>query len=149
MEYQIRIVQKKDIDQLVKLCAEHAAFEDSHYSEYGKKEMLQNLLFSNDLELKCLVVTVGENLVGYATFIRQFSTWDAKYYLYMDCLFLKEGFRRYGIGKKLLNEIKLYAIEQGYGQIQWQTPTSNKKAIEFYKREGAYSKDKVRFFFNI
>ncbi|HAA13894.1 MAG TPA: N-acetyltransferase [Cytophagales bacterium] len=147
-DYQIRPYQEQDIDQLIELCATHAAYEQSDYSEEGKREALQETLVSPQAELRCLVVAVGPELVGYATFVRQYSTWDAAYYLYMDCLFLKEAWRGYGIGKKLLDRIKQIATEEGYFQVQWQTPVTNSQAIKFYKREGAMAKDKVRFFLN-
>jgi hypothetical protein len=33
--------------------------------------------------------------------------------------------------------------------LQWQTPVFNEKAIRFYHRMGATSKDKVRFFLEV
>lgn len=147
MNYQIRVVEEKDLDELVELCAAHAAYEQCDYDKEGKKEALGSSLCKVDSDLKCLVVEVEAGLVGYATFIRQYSTWDAGYYLYMDCLYLKEECRGAGIGKKLLDLIKLQAVDLECFQVQWQTPVNNEKAIKFYQREGAGTKNKVRFFF--
>jgi L-amino acid N-acyltransferase YncA len=46
----------------------------------------------------CLVVEWNHKLAGYASYTKQFSTWDAFYYIYMDCLFLTEKSRGFGIG---------------------------------------------------
>ena len=146
MKHHIRSVEPKDLEQLVKLCAAHAQYEAAEYQFDGKEEALRQALFMPTSTLKCLVVEQEKELTGYATFIIQFSTWDACHYLYMDCLFLKEGHRGQGIGKQLLDIIKLEAVKLGCSQIQWQTPSSNTKAIKFYVREGATSKEKVRFF---
>ena len=87
----------------------------------------------------------NEEIVGYSTFIKQFSTWDASYYVYLDCLYLKEKLRGKGVGFKLMNLIREYAIEQNCSVIQWQTPVFNKSAIRFYNKIGAKSKVKERF----
>jgi len=147
--YEIRPFQAQDIDQLIGLCAAHAAYEQSDYSEEGKREALREILASPQAEIQCLVVAAGPELVGYATCIQQFSTWDAAYYLYMDCLYLTEAFRGYGIGKELLDRIKQIAKEEACFQVQWQTPTANTQAIRFYQREGATTKAKTRFFFDL
>lgn len=149
MSYRIRLTQRGDVDQLVELCAAHARYEQCHYSVQGKKEALEEALFSACSGLNSLVVVVGKELVGYTTFIKQFSTWDAAYYLYLDCLYLKEEYRGVGIGKRLLDGVKQKAQELNCYQIQWQTPIENKKAIKFYLREGANCKNKSRFYFDL
>jgi len=149
MSYEIRPARYDDLEQLVVLCAKHADFEACEYSSAGKKEALEEALFSTFGDLKALVVTKGQKLIGYTTFIRQFSTWDATFYLYMDCLYLDEAYRNMGIGKELLEEVRKEAIALGCKEVQWQTPIDNEKAISFYKREGAFVKEKARCFLNI
>ena len=146
MTYQIRQVEQKDLDQLVALCGRHADFEGSEYEPVGKKGALKKALFSKKAELQALVVTQGQQLVGYTTFIRQFSTWNAAYYMYMDCLYLDPDYRRMGIGKILLERVRQYAQLHQCQEIQWQTPLTNQRAIQFYRREGAVVKEKARCF---
>ena len=43
----------------------------------------------------------------------------------------------------------LYAEELNCTHVQWQTPKTNMGSIEFYKKCGASSKDKVRFFLTV
>ena len=78
--------------------------------------------------------------------MKQFSTWDAQYYVYMDCLFMQEAARGFGIGEKLVNKMKEESRKSGCDLIQWQTPEFNERAIKFYKRIGAASKSKERFY---
>ena len=141
----IRFAQPKDLDSLVKLCHAHAAFEKTNYNEEGKTEQLKSLLFKSN-KIYCLVVEYNNILIGYTTYMTQYSTWDANTYFYMDCLYLDEASRGFGIGEKLIQKIKNEAIALGIGSIQWQTPDFNEKAIKFYKRIGAFSKSKARFF---
>ena len=81
--------------------------------------------------------------------MKQYSTWDAKEYLYMDCLFLFEEYRGLGIGEELVNTMKEFGRKEDIDLIQWQTPDFNVRAIKFYRRLGASSKSKERFFLTI
>lgn len=145
----IRFAEKKDIEQLVKLCELHAIYEKTTYDTKNKTALLTKYLFDEKDVLKCLVVENKEEIVGYATFMKQFSTWDTSFYIYLDCLFFIENVRGKGLGTLLMNEIKKYAQQENCNEIQWQTPDFNTKAIQFYQKTGAISKTKERFFFNL
>jgi len=145
----IRFAKEKDIRQIIKLCKEHAAFEKAEYDSRNKEELLSRHLFKSINNVKCIVVEKDDEIVGYSTFIKQFSTWDANHYIYLDCIYLKEKMRGNGIGFKLMNLIKEYANKENCHIIQWQTPTFNKSAISFYNKLGAKSKAKERFVWRI
>lgn len=148
-EIVIRSVEQKEIDQLVQLCKSHARYEGSDYDELGKAEKLSDALFSYPEGLHCQVLVKNDNLLGYVTFIKQFSTWDARYYLYVDCLYLKPEVRGRNIGGQLMQKAREYADRKGYQEIQWQTPIDNEVAIRFYQRLGAEAKSKERFFLKV
>lgn len=143
--YNIRFAVEEDIPQILELCAAHAEFEKANYDATGKAERLIEHLFTSKSGMKCLVVEANKELVGYATFIKQFSTWDANYYVYLDCLFMKDKTRGQGLGLQLMEEIKAYAQKENCNLIQWQTPAFNANAIRFYERLGGTSKSKERF----
>ncbi len=142
----IREAVQDDIDQIIELCSLHAEYEKTDYNPTGKGERIARKLFGADQDLKCLIVEEQGKLLGYATYIRQYSTWDADYYLYLDCIFLREEVRGAGLGSQLMNAVKTYADQNDCFQVQWQTPKFNERAIKFYKKLGASSKDKERFF---
>ncbi|MBS1731717.1 MAG: GNAT family N-acetyltransferase [Bacteroidetes bacterium] len=145
----IRHVKKEDLTELVILCKEHAQYEKTEYNTLHKEQLLEECLFNDTPSLLCLVVEADKKLIGYTTYMSQFSTWEAAYYIYMDCLFLKEGWRGFGLGEKLIEEIKIEGKRLGCSLIQWQTPAFNTRAIKFYNRIGASSKTKERFFLTI
>ncbi|MEE9361106.1 MAG: GNAT family N-acetyltransferase [Cellulophaga sp.] len=149
LKMEIRFVQKKDLSQIIELCKEHADYEKADYERKNKSEVLSNFIFGKNPSLKCLVVEHENIIVGYATFMKQFSTWDAEYYIYLDCLFMKETTRGKGLGRLIMERIKEYAKTESCSVIQWQTPDFNKKAIDFYRKIGAISKSKERFSLNI
>lgn len=145
----IRFIQKDDLKQLVSLCKKHAVYEEAIYEIEGKEESLEKNLFSKDKTLFCIVIEKDSELIGYMTYMKQFSTWDCSHYVYMDCLFLDEKSRNLGLGEKLIQRLKKEAIKLDCKLIQWQTPTFNTKAIKFYNKIGAYSKTKERFFLDL
>lgn len=145
----IRFIKPNDLAQLVDLCEKHANFEKSDYNSQNKIKLLNNAIFKEIPDLYCLVVESDNNLIGYATYIKQYSTWDASSYIYMDCLFLTDESRGFGLGEKLIDQIKKEALNLNCSLIQWQTPDFNKRAMKFYNRIGAESKDKKRYFLEI
>ncbi|REG92185.1 GNAT family N-acetyltransferase [Flavobacterium aquicola] len=149
MEYLIRDCEPNDISVLIDLCQKHAAYERASFSPIGKEEKLQEALFGDHPQLFCLVVEVNETIVGYASFTFDFSTWDAATFIYMDCLYLEEDARGFGIGEALIDKLKQIAKDKNCINIQWQTPEFNTRAIKFYRRIGGIGKDKVRFFLNL
>jgi len=148
-EATIRFAEKADLDDLIQLCQLHAIFEKCDYDTTDKKQKLSNHLFSVVPTLYCLVVEHLDTIVGYATYMKQFSTWDADFYIYMDCLFMTEASRGLGIGEQLVNRIKQEGHLLRCSHIQWQTPDFNERAMKFYARIGAKSKSKERYFLDI
>lgn len=145
----IRLAKRKDITEIISLCGEHASFEKAVFDPKNKAELFSKHLIDRDEGIQCLVVEAHGVLIGYASFMKQFSTWDASYYVYLDCLFLKKEFRGTGIGSKMMARIKAYAQAENCQIVQWQTPSFNESAIKFYERIGATSKTKERFFWEI
>ncbi|MFL1895206.1 N-acetyltransferase family protein [Aquimarina sp. 2-A2] len=143
---QIRFIKKVDLKNLVELCKQHADFEKTEYNSTNKEELLSKNLFSDEPSLFCLVVEHKDEIIGYATYMKQFSTWDSEFYIYMDCLFLNEKSRGFGLGEDLIERIKIEGKKLKCNHIQWQTPDFNKRAIKFYNRIGASSKTKARYF---
>ncbi|WP_010522665.1 GNAT family N-acetyltransferase [Aquimarina agarivorans] len=144
----IRIAEKRDFEPIKKLIKAHVKFEKASALSDSNINRLSNYIFNTDV-VECLVVELNNEIVGYATFTKQFSTWDANYYIYLDCLFLNEQSRGKSIGTQIMDNIKAYAKSNNCPVIQWQTPDFNKKAIDFYEKLGAESKTKERFTWKI
>ncbi|MFY0689340.1 MAG: GNAT family N-acetyltransferase [Cyclobacteriaceae bacterium] len=67
----------------------------------------------------------------------------------MDCLFIKEDFRRGGIGKKMLEKILEEARHSRCNEVQWQTPIWNQLGIGFYQKIGATVVEKTRLYLGV
>jgi len=148
-EIVIRPAEETDMNELIQLCHEHAIFEEAEYDPAGKAEKLHSFIFDDEPVLLCFVAEAEKQLLGYITFTKEFSTWSAEYFFHMDCLYLKEEARGLGLGKKLMQAMIENGKQNNIDHIQWQTPVSNKNAIDFYHHIGASSKHKQRFFLDL
>jgi GNAT superfamily N-acetyltransferase len=146
MEYKIRKIEESEIERLVILCKNHAEYEKCDFEEKDKAENLRKAIFSKKPQLFCFVVEIQNQIEGYFTYTFDFSTWDAQVFMYLDCVYLEPDFRGMKIGEKIFEQLKIIALEKKCVNIQWQTPVFNERAIHFYHKIGASSKDKIRFF---
>ena len=85
---------------------------------------------------QCFIAEVDDKVVGFASFFFAYYSWSGKA-LYLDDLFVKEEFRKQGIGKKLLEAVIDFAKSEKCKKIRWQVSKWNANAIEFYKKMGA------------
>jgi GNAT superfamily N-acetyltransferase len=145
MEYLIRSCCVDDVPALVLLCEKHAVYENAYYDSIDKLTLLSRALFADKPKLFCLVVESERNIVGYASYTFDFSTWNAAPFLHVDCLYLEPEYRGHGIGEVIIAKMKDIAVQHGCAELQWQTPVFNHKAIKFYKRMLATGKEKMRF----
>jgi GNAT superfamily N-acetyltransferase len=107
-------------------------------------------LFSSPARLHAWVAVDEQGcLVGYATATLDYSTWMAREFMHLDCLFVSEQMRSRGVGAQLLGSVCDHARKIGITEVQWQTPQWNADAQRFYERVGAAPKPKVRFTLNL
>ncbi len=145
MEYLIRAILPQDLTALIDLCRKHAEYEQAIYETANKEQLLREALFTESPKLFCWVIESNKQLVGYASYIFDYSTWDAGTFLYLDCLYLEPQCRGLGIGEEIMQKIREVARQNNCINIQWQTPDFNTRAIKFYERMGGVGKSKVRF----
>ncbi|MCC7224444.1 MAG: GNAT family N-acetyltransferase [Chitinophagales bacterium] len=74
-------------------------------------------------------------IVGIALFYDAYSTWKGKT-IYLDDLVVTEAYRRYGIGKQLIDEVLRVARAENANQVRWHVLNWNEPAIRFYQKMG-------------
>ncbi|WHM35906.1 GNAT family N-acetyltransferase [Streptomyces sp. BPTC-684] len=143
----VRHARPCDLPRLAELAAEHAVYEKAAPPAPDLAERLGALLFGRDRpRVRCFVAEIPDGeVVGYASCAPEFSTWQAREYLHMDCLFLRDGHRGLGLGALLVDAVAAEARELGMDQVQWQTPVWNEGARRFYDRIGAIGSEKLRY----
>lgn len=143
----VRRAVRHDLVEVAALAAEHAAYEKSDPPVADLAERLAAVLFdAESRRVLCLVAEAPDGgLAGYATCSIEFSTWQGREYLHMDCLYLREDHRGNGLGARLMHAVVAEALALDLDEVQWQTPTWNEGAIRFYDRLGTARQDKTRF----
>lgn len=77
---------------------------------------------------------------GYALFFGYYSAWAGRR-LFLEDLFVREAFRRRGVGKALLAAVARLAIDEHCYGIHWEVLDWNEKAIELSQKDsGSLSK---------
>ena len=132
-----------DVDAMLPLIVEHAAFERDRAT--AEPETLRAALSGDAPRLLAWLATSGDRAIGYASATIDFSTWRARLYLNLDCLFVAPADRGQGVGRALLAAARAHALDRGIDELQWQTPAWNEDAIRFYRRLGASDAPKQRF----
>ncbi|MDD9379593.1 GNAT family N-acetyltransferase [Streptomyces sp. ZAF1911] len=142
----VRPARPEDLPRLVELMCEHMVYERSAPRPAGLADRLGAQLFADGARLWVLLAeTPRGEVAGYAACSAEFSFWEARHYLHMDCLYLAEEARGHGLGAALMDGVAALARELGLGHVEWQTPDWNEGAIRFYDRLGATGKPKLRY----
>ncbi|WP_407836693.1 N-acetyltransferase family protein [Streptomyces sp. DSM 116496] len=142
----VRPARPEDLPRLVELMREHMVYERSAPRPAGLADRLGAQLFADGARLWVLLAeTPRGEVAGYAACSAEFSFWEARHYLHMDCLYLAEEARGHGLGAALMDGVAALARTLGLGHVEWQTPDWNEGAIRFYDRLGATGKPKVRY----
>jgi len=133
----VRPAQRKDVPQIFSLIRKLAEYENLAHEFHGNVSDLENHLFGERRFLEAFVGEVNGELVGYALYFFNYSTFLTKPGIYLEDLFVLESFRNQGLGRALLNAIGKKAAEIGAGRIEWSVLDWNEGAIRFYKSLGA------------
>ncbi|KAJ3682502.1 hypothetical protein LUZ60_015075 [Juncus effusus] len=86
----------------------------------------------------------GKVICGFVICFPNYSTFLAKPGLYIEDIFVREAWRRKGLGKFMLSAVAKKAAEIGMGRVEWCVLDWNVNAIEFYKSMGAEVFDEWR-----
>lgn len=139
----IRRASGPDGSVLAELASEHADYEQS--SARPDARMLAAVLDAGSPRLWAWLAEEDGYPVGYAAVTEDFSTWQARTFLHLDCLFVRAAHRGRGIGAALFRQALSHARQRGVAILEWQTPSWNEDAIRFYERLGGKHALKARF----
>ena len=133
----LRPCEPRDLDAVVALITELAEFEQLAHLIEVTAEKLAPHLFGQRPAAECVVAEVGGEVVGFALFFTNFSTFLARPGLYLEDLYVRPAQRGSGIGKALLEHLGRLAVERGCGRFEWSVLDWNSNAISFYEKFGA------------
>lgn len=135
--FTLRNAELRDIGAIVQLIRDLAEFEQLTHLLQVTPEKLRPQLFGERPAAEALVAERGGEVVAFALFFTNFSTFLAQPGLYLEDLYVKPEQRGAGIGEALLTRLAAIAVERDYGRFEWSVLDWNENAIRFYERMGA------------
>ncbi len=137
----VREARSSDVEQILELIVELADYERSVDSVKVTVEQLQSALFSSHPTVHALVAEAGAEVVGFALYFLNFSTWEGVPGIYLEDLFVRPEHRGSGLGKALLGALAELAVRRGYARFEWSVLDWNQPSIDFYRALGAVPMD--------
>lgn len=136
-EFDLRAAEPRDVPAIVALIRGLAEFEQLGHLVRATAETLAPHLFGPRPVAEALVAERGGEVVAFALFFTNFSTFLAQTGLYLEDLYVEPAHRGQGIGEALLTRLAEMALARGCGRFEWSVLDWNENAIRFYERMGA------------
>lgn len=131
------IEEAKECDKLLTLLIEdEKKYNENTKDNYKVDNWYPNLIDKDDSQL---FIAVNDNeTVGYI-YVRIITTSDSSD-IYTEAsisgIYVKENFRKQGIGTKLINEAKKWCINKGVTYLKLNVLEGNSTALNLYKKLG-------------
>ena len=133
----LRAATPQDLPAVVGLIRELAEFEHLAHLVVVTPESLHPHLFGPRPAAEAVVAQVQGQVVAFALFFTNYSTFLTLPGLYLEDLYVQPAHRRHGLGQLLLRHLAQIAVARGYGRFEWSVLDWNANAIGFYERMGA------------
>jgi GNAT superfamily N-acetyltransferase len=133
----LRAAEPRDLAAIVALITELAEFERLAHLVEVTPDKLAPHMFGERPAAECVVGEVDGEVVAFALYFTNFSTFLARPGLYLEDLYVQPAHRGIGLGKALLGHLARLAAERGCGRFEWSVLDWNADAIAFYQGLGA------------
>ncbi|MEA3094956.1 MAG: hypothetical protein QOJ04_6298 [Caballeronia sp.] len=137
MSTQIRPAAPADVGAIFSLMLELAEFEKLMHMFIATEAGVHDALFGARPSAEALVAEENGQIVSYALFFQNYSTFLGKRGLYLEDLYVKPTIRGSGLGTKMLRALAVLAVERQCGRFEWTVLDWNQNAIGFYEKMGA------------
>lgn len=139
----IRPATSSDVPEIANLIRELAVYEKLEHEITFDITELHEHLFGPRPYAEVLMAEHDKTreIVGFAFFFHNYSTFCGKPGIYLEDLFVRPQFRGKGYGKSLLAALARLAIERNCARLEWSVLDWNTPSIEFYKSLGAEAMD--------
>lgn len=137
----VRRVRESDVPAVVGLVRELADYERSLHECGLTETQLHEALFGPEPKVFGHVAEVAGEVVGFAVWFLNYSTWRGVHGIYLEDLYVRPTQRGSGLGRALLRELAAECVRQGYARLEWSVLDWNEPAIGFYTSLGAMPMD--------
>jgi GNAT superfamily N-acetyltransferase len=135
--FSIRPAEPADVTHIHSMIVELAVFEKLEHMVVATEELLHEGLFGTRPACEAIVGEENGEVVAFALFFHNFSTFLTKKGLYLEDLYVRQSHRGKGYGTQLLSRLAQLALERNCGRFEWSVLDWNEPAIGFYQTMGA------------
>ena len=133
----IRPAEPRDVPALIAMVLELAEYENAPEQAIATDADFSRDLFGESPRVHSLVVEVSGEVVAYAFYFLNYSTWLGRHGIYLEDLYVRPAFRGQGYGKALLIRLAQECVEKGFGRLDWSVLDWNTPSRDFYAALGA------------
>jgi len=133
----IRPAQPSDVPHIHAMIVELAVFEKLEHLVVATEALLHEGLFGSKPSCEAIIGEADGEVVTFALFFHNFSTFLTKKGLYLEDLYVRQAHRGKGYGSAMLKKLAEIAVERNCGRFEWCVLDWNEPAIKFYKAMGA------------
>jgi GNAT superfamily N-acetyltransferase len=135
--FAIRPATPADVTHIMAMIHELAVFEKLEHQVVATDALLHEGLFGAKPSCEAIIAEADGEVVSYALFFHNFSTFLTKKGLYLEDLYVRQAYRGKGYGNRMLKHLARIAVDRGCGRFEWSVLDWNMPAINFYKAKGA------------
>jgi GNAT superfamily N-acetyltransferase len=133
MNISIRKGLISDLPEVLNLVKELAVYEKAPNEVAVTVEEMENDAFGENPVFNFFVAEIDQKIIGMSLYYIKYSTWKGKC-VFLEDLIITEEFRKFGVGKKLFDQVVKVAKEMKARRMEWQVLEWNEPAIKFYKK---------------
>ncbi|WFU43177.1 GNAT family N-acetyltransferase [Bradyrhizobium sp. CB82] len=141
MSLSIRRARPGETGLVLSLIRELAEYEKLAHEVEATEAMIADALFGDNPRLYCAITEWNGEVVGFAVWFVNFSTFSGRHGIYLEDLYVRPSHRGKGIGKALLNYLAKECVDNGWSRLQWAVLDWNAPSIAFYQSLGAVMMD--------
>ncbi|MFC0254667.1 GNAT family N-acetyltransferase [Massilia consociata] len=135
--FSIRPATPQDVAHIHSMIVELAVFEKLEHLVVATEALLHEGLFGARPSCEAIIGEEDGEVVCFALFFHNFSTFLTKKGLYLEDLYVRQSHRGKGYGTQMLTRLAQIAVERQCGRFEWSVLDWNEPAIQFYKAMGA------------
>jgi len=139
-ELSIRKASPDDVELILKFINELALYEKAPEEVTATEADIHNSLFGAEPRCYGLICSLDDQVVGFAIYFYNYSTWLGKAGLYLEDIYVTPASRGKGAGKFLMQQLAQIAVSMGCQRFEWAVLDWNKSARDFYESIGAEAK---------
>jgi GNAT superfamily N-acetyltransferase len=137
MSSTLRPATPSDVPAILGFIRELASYEKLEHEVVATEALLAEHLFGPRPAAEVVIAEVEGRPVGFALFLRNFSTFLGRPGMFLEDLYVQPHARGLGIGRALLRHLAELAVARGCGRLDWNVLDWNAPAIGFYQKLGA------------